>query len=592
MTGRNPLHRDCRPAFGITLRIGVGLMLFTGSWLQAQTAAPPPAPVPAPTVGQTSPAPTASAPQPATAAVPFTEEFTKAVFFGKKFAERRDYTEAYQQFAKADALLPDQPAVLYDMAVVLARSGRYSEAQSKVDRYLQLFPNGAERPLVAKLQLELEFQRELQKKRQADQDYAELFSRGKFLYSKNDLEGALKQFQDAEQRKPTDAAAVFNEAVVYEKMADFARAAERFHRYEELESDPAQKTVVGQRILSIESEISDMKAKIICPFCGLRLLIGQTWCPRCWHGPYLTAAPIWSSRACMEGASATRTLSYSDGRVARNDVLACQFNGTMLEALRYSAAKQHAVQDARKSEGWTYTGDIIQGWKDKLGNEIHFTQGPDYLERTVTSAGDILLYAAHKAGDSNLWLLDREDVILDGQKYTNHYTFDAQNRIVQQQTQYQNTAGCNHLISGTADYTYQNDVLNSVHVTSGYDGYTTEGLPHTSWQATVTYTYDATGRATREDLALTAFDKTYTTKPYGAQRDEIQKIYPSIRYKRPMENMMRTGDLCGAAGSAILGNQVDLRPFYALSPNLAIPLGFGVTKASVTLTYPDSYKLH
>ena len=573
----------------MVLAISIVLGLTAGGGPLCAQTPPPDAPAPAAPASQPAVHPPASAS--GSAAMPFSEDFTKAVFFGKKFADMRDYAAAYQQFAKADALQPDQAPVLYDMAVVLARSGRYSEARSKADRYLQLYPNGPEHALISKLQLELEFQRELQKRRQADQEYAELFGRGKFLYAKNDLEGALKQFQDAEQRKPTDAAAVFNQAVVYEKMADFTHAAERFHHYEELEGDAAQKTATDQRILGIESEIGDMKTKIVCPFCGLRLLIGQLWCPRCWHGPYLTAAPVWSSRPCVEGATATRALSYSDGRFARNDVLPCLLNGTMLEALRYTAARQRAIQDARKSEGWSYSGDIIQGWKDKLGSEVRFIQGPDYLEKTVTSAGDLLLYASHKGSDSNLWVLDREDLLIDGQKFTNHYTFDAQNRLAQQQVEYQNTAACNHLITSTADYTYVNDALTLVRISGVYDGYTTEGLPHTNWQANVTYAYDAASRVAKEELALTAFDKTYTTKPYGAQRDEIQKIYPSVRYKRPMENLMRTGDLCGAAGSTILGNQIDLRPFYAVSPNLAIALGFGVTRASVTFTYPDSYKV-
>ena len=84
------------------------------------------------------------------------EEFTKAVFFGKKFADLGEYNSAQEQYSKADALKPDQPAVLYNLAVVLARAGRYSDAQVKVDRYLQLFPEGAERANVTKLQLELE----------------------------------------------------------------------------------------------------------------------------------------------------------------------------------------------------------------------------------------------------------------------------------------------------------------------------------------------------------------------------------------------------------------------------------------------------
>jgi len=75
--------------------------------------------------------------------MPPSEEFVKAVYFGKKFADRKDYAAAYENYAKADALQPDVPAVLYNMGVLLARTGRFSEAQSKVDRYNQLFPNGA-----------------------------------------------------------------------------------------------------------------------------------------------------------------------------------------------------------------------------------------------------------------------------------------------------------------------------------------------------------------------------------------------------------------------------------------------------------------
>src|SRR5262249_14297231 len=69
------------------------------------------------------------------AAMPASEEFTKAVFFGKKFAEMKDYASAVQQFAKADALQPDQPQVLYNLALLLAKAGRFSESQAKVDRY-------------------------------------------------------------------------------------------------------------------------------------------------------------------------------------------------------------------------------------------------------------------------------------------------------------------------------------------------------------------------------------------------------------------------------------------------------------------------
>ncbi len=519
---------------------------------------------------------------------PTNEEFQRAVFIAKKFFDMKDYAAAYDQFVKADAIQADQPGLLYNMALLLAKAGRYSEAQTKLDRYNQLYPSGTEKPLVTKLQFELDFQRELQKKRQADQDYSDLFTRGRFMYTKNDLEAALKLFKDAEQKRPNDPVPLFNQAAIYEKLGDFAKASERFHRYEELESDAALKASVDQRLLGLESELSDMKSKIVCSFCGLRLPIGAVWCPRCWHGPYLTSAPIWNSRPCVDGATATRATYYADDRFAKNDVLPCLFQGTMLEALRYAPAKQKRIQDTRKTEGWTYNGEIIQGWR----NDIRYVQGPDYLEKIVSpTGGEILNYSAHKSGDGNIWLLDREDVVIDGQKYTSRYTFDASNRITQQQVEYQNTGGCGHVIDMTADYTYQNEALTAVKITGGYDGYVAEGSPHVDWQANIAYAYDASARVTKEDLAVTAFNKMYTAKPQGALREEISRIYPSMRVKRPIENGIRLGDLCGTAGTLLLGNPIDLRPFYAISPNLAIALGYGVSRASVSFTYPDSFKV-
>jgi tetratricopeptide (TPR) repeat protein len=535
----------------------------------------------APPVAAPAPAPVA---QPASAAMPPSEDFVKALFFAKRFAGMRDYTAAYEQYAKADALQPDVPAVLYDMAVLLARSGRYSEAQAKVDRYNQLYPAGAEKPLVARLQLELEFQRELQKKRQTDEEYTSLYTRGRFLYGKGDLVAALKVFQDAEQQRPTDPAAVFNQAVVYEKQGDFAKAAERFHRYEELEPDADAKSAADQRLLGIESVIADMKTKIVCPFCGFRLAIGAIWCPHCWHGPYLTSQPVWSSRPCADGATATRATYYADSRFAKNESLPCLFTGTMLEALRYTPARQHQIQDARKAEGWTYNGDVIQGWR----GDVRYGQGADYLEKILSSAsGDVLRFAAHKAGD--VWLLDSEEMIIDGQKYASRYIFDAQNRIAQQQVTYQNAGGCNDVITVTADAAYTNDALSALKFHGGYDGSVVEGSPRVDWDAAVAYSYDANARLTKEELAVTALTKTYNAKPVGAVREEIAKLYPSMRVRKPLENVLATGDRCGIAGTQVLGNPIDLRPFYALSPNLTTVLGYGVTRATVSFTYPDGY---
>ena len=200
----------------------------------------------------------------------------------------------------------------------------------------------------------------------------------------------------------------------------------------------------------------------------------------------------------------------------------------------------------------------------------------------------MLNYAAHKTGE--VWLLDREELILEGQKYVSRYTFDAQNRIAQQQVEYQNAAGCNHVISMTADYTYTNDALSAVSIKGGYDGFTVEGLPRVDWTANVAYTYDANARVTKEELAVASMTKTYMAKPQGAARDEVNRLYPTMRVKRPIENMLRTGDVCATNGTLLLGNPIDLRPFYAISPNVAMVIPFGVTQETVSFTYPDSYK--
>jgi Tfp pilus assembly protein PilF len=490
------------------------------------------------------------------------EEFTKAVFFGKKFADLGEYESAQGQYAKADALKPDQSAVLYNLAVMLARAGRYSDAQVKVDRYLQLFPEGAEKANVAKLQLELEFQRELQKKRQSDQEYADLLNRAKFTYTRGELEEALKLFRRAEQVRPVDPAPVYNQAIVLEKQGELTAAIERYRRYSELEGDLDIKARIDERVFTLQREVDDMRTKIVCSFCGRKLEEKAMWCERCWHGPY---------GRCDARASATRATFFSDQRFNKNDTLSCAGDR---EALRYSAAKQRAIQDARKAEGWVYQGDVLQG-----NRELQYTQGPEYLEKITSSAGgEILEYAAHNAGT---WLLDREDLVIDANRYVNQYTYGANGRIAQQRVDYQNAAACNHLITMIADATYDGDAISSLTIKGGYDGYVPEGAPKVEWQANVAYAYDDKRRVGSEELTVTSLMKTYMQKPIDSLRDEIGRLYPGMRVKKPVEGVQRIGDYC----APLLSNPIDLRPFYALTPHLSMQLPNGVGRATVTYTY-------
>src|SRR5687767_6043308 len=320
------------------------------------------------------------------------DEFAKAVFFGKKFAEMGEYSSAYEHLAKADALKPDQSAVVYNMAVVLARAGRYADAQVAVEKYQRLFPTGSEKALMSKLQFELDFQRELQKKRQADQEYADLFNRARFVYGRGELAEALRFFKQAEELRPNDAAAVYNQALVLEKQGELETAIERYRRYAQLETDVEKKGNLDEHVYAVQRELDDMRTKIVCSFCGHKLDDDATWCHRCWHGPYLVKSPVWNSRPCVEGASATRATYFSDERFNRNDILPCiHKGGTAFESLRYTAARQRTIQDARRTEGWTYLGDVLQNWGDRQGNQVRLAQGPEYLEKIASTAGGEIL---------------------------------------------------------------------------------------------------------------------------------------------------------------------------------------------------------
>jgi hypothetical protein len=290
--------------------------------------------------------------------------------------------------------------------------------------------------------------------------------------------------------------------------------------------------------------------------------------------------------------NATRTTYFSENRLHKNDALPCLFpSGNVRQSLSYTPARQRAIREARQGEGWVYDGQVLQSWSDRQGNQLNLVHGPEYLEKAVSpTTGEVLEYAAHKSADG-IWLLDREDTIIEGVRYSSRYAFDEKGRMTQQVVTYQNTAACNHVITEQADLVYQNDALASVNLKGGYEGYPTEGSPKVDWAGTITYAYDANGRVTREDLAITSFNKTYMQRPDGALRDETSRLYVSMRAKRPIENAIRVGDLCATAGSSLLSNPIDLRPFYAISPNLAMTLPAGVVRATVSFTYPDSFSV-
>lgn len=512
-------------------------------------------------------------------------ELMRATTFGEKYFALGDYASALEQYSRADEMLPNHPAVLFNTALVLSRLGRLAEAQSKIDLYLKLYPSGEEIEKVQKLRIDLEFERELQKKQQDNQSYVELFNRAKFTYENGDPQSALKLFEEAAQQRPEDAAAVFNQAVVFEALGEYAQATERLRKYQAI-APAADKGPVDERIFALEREIEDQRESHVCPFCGFKLSKTSPWCPRCWHGPYDASAARFSTRPCGTGASATRTVLYPSERVHQNEDLPCNLSGNLREALRFSSARQRAIQQTRREEGWTYNGNGLASYSARDANVLRLVHGTS-LEKVINlSTGDVLTYSGRSSGDK--WLLEREQVSIDGQKFDKSYSYDDDGRIASEVVRYQNGSACGHLIQTTATYHYAGPRLENVSFVSGYTGFQIEGIPQVEWKGTMRFLYDEHGRVSREEFVVDSHTKTWGKKPFGPLRDQVKNIYSTMRVKKPLD-ILKIGDVCTTAGARLVGNQVDLRPFYTISPDLAVLLPLRTSKVAVALTYPAGF---
>ncbi len=521
-----------------------------------------------------------------------TAEFNKAVFFGKKFYDIGDLSSAQTEFQKANELFPGHPAVLYDMAVIFARQQNFAAAQEKIDDYRRLHPEGQEMPMISRLQLELDFQRELEKKRQADHDYEELFNRGRFLFDKSQYREALDVFRQAEQKRSQDPAVYYNEALTHEALGEYIKATDRLRRYLAVARNSADKEAIDRKIFTLESEVEDQRTKMICPFCGNKLSPGMTWCNRCWRGPYLPDSAIWNSRICGSGATAVRSTWYTDGRLNQNEDLPCLIQGASFrDTLKYSRAKQNAIEDARRSEGWTYDGNILTSLKSDDKDQIILIQGDGSLERMLAPAsGEVLDYHGHQTSDGR-WILDSEEYVIDGQRYHKQYAFGTDDRLARETVRYHNINGCGHLDTITADYRYQGDQLDTVTFHGFYTGFKEEGEPKADWKATLSFIRDATtGLVSKEELVVDSWEKTYTQRPPRDRWNEIRRMHPEVRVGRSLD-LLRRGDYCMLTGTHLISNQIDLRPFFTISPNIAVLLPTGVTRMTTTFTYPPGFRI-
>ncbi|HSN69312.1 MAG TPA: tetratricopeptide repeat protein [Thermoanaerobaculia bacterium] len=513
------------------------------------------------------------------------DDFVSAASHGMKFFERGDMASAYEQFVAADAIYPNHPTVVYDMAVLLVRLGRLAEAQEKVDLYLSLHPDGPEIEQIKTLRSDIEFERKWQRQLQETQSYLELFNRAKFHYGRGEWAEALAHFQRAAEQKPGDPAAFYNQALALEKLGDYARAIEGLRRYQALASHPNEKARIDAKLFELEREIQEMRTMIVCPFCGHKLPEDAPWCPHCWKGPYLSAGTGWTARSCAKGASAIRTTAYGGGRLAQNEELPCLIAGASLrEDLRYSRARQKAIRQAREAEGWKYEGENLVSPRDQEGRELRLVHG-QYLEKLVSPAsGDLLTFAA-RPGANGRWLLEQEEFILDGQKFRKRYEYDAEERIVRELVDYDSPA-CGHHIETEAAYVWEGGRVARADLRGGYTGFDVEGTPVVAWTGTVTSTVDASGRIDTERFVLGPYTKTFAKRPEAPFREIAEQVYSGVRAKKPID-LAKSGDFCALSGGRRIGNQIDLRPFYTFFPNVAIVLPWGVTDVKTTFTYPQ-----
>jgi tetratricopeptide (TPR) repeat protein len=510
------------------------------------------------------------------------DDFAAAADFGRRFFEAGNFSAALTWLEKADSIIPDQPAVLYDAALVLVRLQRYDDAQRKLDRYVVLYPQGHELQAAKSLQRELQFGIEVRRRERQDTEYRTLFSRAKALYAKGLRRESLDAFRQAEQLYADDPVVDYNEALLYEEDGAFEEALRAYNRY--LQSSPANAPQMQAHIIDLEHEIGDMRTKLLCPVCGAKLSAGARWCHRCWHGPYDVTSAAWNARACDAHVGVTRSVLDVSGKRRISEPLECLFPGRSLQDfLHYSPMTQAAVREARASEGWVATNDgVLQSRRTGAGAEVVLQQS-DHLQRLeIASTGELFPYTSHATGDG-VWLLDAQPFATSDQLFSVQRTFDNDGRILREEVAYDSTR-CRHAVMYTVTYTYKGGDVIGAQISGSYEGYRVEGYPKTHWDATISRTFDENSRLTHEELNVTAYEKTFAAKPQGKVSNEVRQVYQTLKPRRPIDIRM-IGDTCGLAAGGRLDEPIDLRPLFLITPALAMQLKSGDAKVAVDYVY-------
>jgi tetratricopeptide (TPR) repeat protein len=512
------------------------------------------------------------------------EEFATAADFGRRFFDARNYAASLTWFEKAESLVHDQPALLFNTALVLVKLQRYDDAQRRLDRYLLLYPQGAEIQQAKALQRELQFGIEVRRREQQDNEYRTLFSRAKALSDKNLRREALDVFHQAEQIYADDPALYYDEAVLNEEEGDLESALRFYKRH--LQANPSDAPALQARLIDLEREIGYTRTKLLCPFCGAILPARARWCHRCWHGPYDLTSAGWNARGCDAHLTVTRSFQDTNGKPRASEAVGCLYPGTSLrDFLQYSPSRRTAVREARASEGWTFDKDAtLESRHSESGVDLALQQG-NYLQRVDDLAtGEAFDYRAHATADG-IWLLDAQPFVAGEQPFFITRTFDNDGRVQREDVTYDST-GCHHAVTASAVYTYSGDAMSSAHFTGGYDGYRVEGLPQVRWEATLNRTFDASERLSREDLTVTSYQKTWGAKPQGVVSDEVRRYYTTLKVRKPTD-IRSLGDICAINDGSGVEEPIDLRPFFVVVPAMAVRLNRGDARVVVDYQYSE-----
>jgi tetratricopeptide (TPR) repeat protein len=517
------------------------------------------------------------------------DDFATAADFSRRFFDAGNYTAALTWLQKADSVFRDQPAVLYDTALVFVKLQRYDEAQRVLDRYIALFPQGQELQSIKTLQRDLQFGVEVRGRERHDNDYRTLFSRAKALYAKNLRGEALDAFRQAEQIHADDPPLYYDEAVLYEEDGSLEAALRAYDRY--LQTAPANAPELQARMIDLEREIGDMRTKLMCPYCGAKLPAGARWCHHCWHGPYDVTSAAWNARACEANDVVTVTIIDAAGKTRIAQPAECLFAGRSLhDLLQYRPPIQSAIRNGRVAEGWVLGPDSrLQSFHGAGGTDISL-EGSDHVLRVENVAsGEAFPYKAHATADG-IWLLDGQYYSTGDQLFLVNRSFDVDGRLLREDVRYDTTA-CRHAVTYAAAYTYEGENVVAAQITGGYAGSRVEGYPQVQWSVAMSRAFDQSARLSHEELSVTSLQKTYNGKPQGRVSDEVRRVYTTLKTRRPID-VRPTGDICGAAANGLLVEPIDLRPLFVISPALAVRFAPGDVKVNVDYAYNDKNSGH